>query len=94
MDQVRVRNNKGNALYYTGVAIPYLRHRCRKYTPIFDTAPCVIHTPRITFELPRLFSHSEELWRKLSSAENSPVLNDIQIHRVLVHLRNIQRRRK
>ena len=41
------------------------------------------HTPRITSDLSRLFWHGEAPSRKLSCAENGPVLDEI--HRILVH---------
>ena len=79
---------KGNAIYDTGVVIPYSRHRCPKQALFYDTVPCLRHTPRIPSELPRLFWHGEERSLKLSCAENGPVLDEIR--RILVHLQNIQ----
>ena len=55
---------------------------------IYETAPCVRHTPRITSELSRLVCHDEELSRKPSSAENGTVVDEIR--RILVHRQNIQ----
>ena len=55
---------------------------------IYDAAPCLRHTPRIALEFPRLFWHGEELSRKLSCAENGPVLDEIR--RILVHRQDIQ----
>ena len=49
---------------------------------------CLRHTPSITSELPRVFWYVQELFGKLSCAENGPVLDEIR--RILLHRQNIQ----
>ena len=53
---------------------------------IYDPAPCLHHTPRITPGLPRLFWHGVELSWKVSCTRNGPVLDEIR--RILVHPKN------
>ena len=55
---------------------------------IYDTAPCLRHTPRITPGFPRLFWHGVEISWKLSCTENDPVPDEMRC--VRLHRHNVQ----